>query len=231
MRAVNLKQIEVLLGPGSSETLVSRNTLAAAYLAADRAADAVALLDPAPESRELSLTTDHPERFASRDILAAAYESLGRWDRAEPLRRELLAFLRDKAPAGSPELAAQLAPIGQCLLRRERWVEAEEALRECLAIRERAMPGSWRHFNAMSLLGWALIGQGRHAEAEPLVVQGYLGLAARAATLPLPARRNLPEAAGRVIRLYEAWDKPEEAAAWKSRLGLADLPEDVFARP
>jgi hypothetical protein len=34
-----------------------------------------------------------------------------------------------------------------------------------------------------------------------------------------------------VVRLYEVWDKPEQAAAWKTRLGLADLPDDVFARP
>jgi hypothetical protein len=33
------------------------------------------------------------------------------------------------------------------------------------------------------------------------------------------------------VRLYEAWGKTELAAAWKERLGLADLPADVFARP
>jgi hypothetical protein len=31
--------------------------------------------------------------------------------------------------------------------------------------------------------------------------------------------------------LYEAWGRPEQARAWKARLGLADLPDDVFARP
>jgi hypothetical protein len=34
-----------------------------------------------------------------------------------------------------------------------------------------------------------------------------------------------------VIRLYEAWSQPGQAKAWKSKLGLADLPADVFARP
>jgi hypothetical protein len=34
-----------------------------------------------------------------------------------------------------------------------------------------------------------------------------------------------------VVRLYEAWGKTEQATAWKARLGMADLPEDVFARP
>lgn len=45
------------------------------------------------------------------------------------------------------------------------------------------------------------------------------------------ATPRLSEVASRVVRLYEAWGKPEQAAAWKAKLGLADLPADVFARP
>jgi hypothetical protein len=39
------------------------------------------------------------------------------------------------------------------------------------------------------------------------------------------------QAGQRVLQLYETWGRPEEAAAWKVRLGLAELPEDVFAPP
>jgi hypothetical protein len=35
----------------------------------------------------------------------------------------------------------------------------------------------------------------------------------------------------RVVRLYEAWGKPEQAVAWKAKLGLEDLPADDFAQP
>jgi hypothetical protein len=34
-----------------------------------------------------------------------------------------------------------------------------------------------------------------------------------------------------VVRLYEAWGEFEQAKEWKSKLGLADLPADVFAPP
>jgi hypothetical protein len=74
-------------------------------------------------------------------------------------------------------------------------------------------------------------GPGEFAEAEPLVVYGYEGMKARAATIPPYLRSRLTEAALRVARLYVVWDKPEQAAAWKTKLGLADLPADVFARP
>jgi hypothetical protein len=42
---------------------------------------------------------------------------------------------------------------------------------------------------------------------------------------------GLLEAAERVVRLYEACGRPEKAAAGKAKLGLADLPADVFVRP
>ena len=54
---------------------------------------------------------------------------------------------------------------------------------------------------------------------------------AREATIPSPGRPCLPEAAERVIRPYQARGKPEKATVWKAKLGLIDLPSDVFARP
>jgi hypothetical protein len=83
----------------------------------------------------------------------------------------------------------------------------------------------------MSLLGDSLLGQGRLAEAEPLVVQGYEGIKAREPRIAVPERFRLREAAERVVRLYQAWHQPDRAAAWKARLGLTELPADVFARP
>jgi hypothetical protein len=81
----------------------------------------------------------------------------------------------------------------------------------------------------MSHLGEVLLGQGRYAEAEPLILQGYEELKARESRIHVPDRSLLREAMERVVRLYEAWGKPEEATAWKSRLGLTGLPADVFA--
>jgi hypothetical protein len=34
-----------------------------------------------------------------------------------------------------------------------------------------------------------------------------------------------------VVQLYEGWGKTDQAKAWKEKLGFADLPADVFARP
>ena len=104
-------------------------------------------------------------------------------------------------------------------------------MREAVSIRVKATPDDWKRYDAMSLLGEALAGQGQYAEAEPLVVAGYEGMKAREARIAVPVRSRIREAAMRVAHQYEGWGQPEKAAAWKVKLGIADLPADVFARP
>jgi tetratricopeptide (TPR) repeat protein len=173
---------------------------------------------------------DHPETLSGRDRLSEDYAALGRWADAEALRRETLARRRK---AGKPDgllLAADLTSLGRDLLNQSRWSEAESFLREGLAIREKSAPDDWSRYAAMSLLGESLLGQGRYAEAEPLVVHGYEGMKAREGRIPIPDWARLLEVADRVVRLYEAWDRPDQVTMWKAKLGMPDLPADVFAR-
>jgi serine/threonine protein kinase/tetratricopeptide (TPR) repeat protein len=226
-----LKLQEAKLGPDHPGLLFSRNNLAEAYRAAGRTAEAIKLHEQTLKLREAKLGPSHPHTLASANNLASAYESRGRWADAEALRREALARRRKADPPGTPALAGDLEQLGDNLLKQARWQEAEPVLRECLEIREKALPNDWRRFSTMSLLGGALLGKGRYAEAEPLIIQGYEGTRTRLATIPAPCKCQLREAAGRVVRLYEAWGKPATTVEWKRTLGLADLPADVFARP
>ncbi len=58
-------------------------------------------------------------------------------------------------------------------------MEAEPLLRECLAIREKALPDNWLTFNTRSMLGGLLLGQKKYEEAEPLLLAGYEGMKER----------------------------------------------------
>jgi hypothetical protein len=180
---------------------------------------------------ESKLGPDHPGTLTTRAWLALGYESLGRWADSERLERETLARRRKTEKPDSPLLAGDLAKLAFNLLNQSKWPEAETLLHECLAIREKTSPDDWSRYSAMSQLGGALLGQGKYAEAEPLVVPGYEGMKAREAKIPAWSKTNLAQAAERVVRLYEAWGNPEKATEWKARLGLGDLPADVFARP
>jgi hypothetical protein len=135
---------------------------------------------------------------------------------AAALSQELLADARKSLPKGSPQLAGTLAQYGSILLHVKAFAEVEPLLRECLAIRETAEPDAWTTFNTRSLLGGALLGQRRHADAEPLLRRGYEGMKAREKSIPPQGSTCLPEALDRLIELYTATDRPDEAAKWRA---------------
>ncbi len=231
LHEATLKIRESKLGPDHPDTLISRGNLANAYRDAGQLDRAVTLLEQALQGFRAKVGPDHPYTLTTEQLLADAYESLDRWADAEALRRNALARRRKIAQPDSPLLAGDLAPLGRNLLRQSRWSEAEPLLREALAIRAKAAPEDWARYYAMSLLGGSLLVEGRYAEAEPLVVGGYEGMKAREARIEVPERFRLREAAERVVHLYEARNQPDRAAAWKAKLGMPDLPTDVFVRP
>jgi hypothetical protein len=57
---------------------------------------------------------------------------------------------------------------------------------------------------------------------------------ARAAKIPAPNQKNLAKAGARIIQLYDAGGKQDQAEEWRKRLGENPLdrsfPADPFAR-
>jgi serine/threonine protein kinase len=226
-----LKITTARFGPDHRTALNSRNDLAV-FLANGRHWDeAIPLLEETLRLRTARLGPDHPDTLKSSSNLTAVYESAGRRDAAESIRRARVDRLRKTQGPNSLALAEELSLFAMNLLGQSKWMEAEPILRECLAIAEKAIPDGWPRFSTMSQLGDALLGQGRFAEAEPLVVRGYEGMKARERTIVPGARPRLTEAAARVVRLYEAWGQPGKVEEWKIKLGLAKLPDDVFFSP
>jgi eukaryotic-like serine/threonine-protein kinase len=132
---------------------------------------------------------------------------------------------RKALPKDSPQLAGLLAQIGSRLLEQKKWTEAEPLLRECLAIREKTQPDVWSTFNTKSLTGGALLGQKKYADAEPLLLAGYEGMKQREKTIPEQGKIRLPEAVERLVQLYEATGKTDEAARWQAE--RAKYPDDA----
>ena len=54
-----------------------------------------------------------------------------------------------------------------------------------------------------------------NADAEPPLMKSYEGLKARAKTIPPQAATRIPEALDRLIELYTATNKPDEAKKWQ----------------
>jgi tetratricopeptide (TPR) repeat protein len=229
LHEATLELQEVKLGIDAGDTLRNRIHLAIDYEEAGGSREPISLQEERLKLCEAKSGPNHPSTLQSRNNLAQAYESIGRWVEAERLYRETSARRRNSDHPDAGLLAGDLVGLGRLLLRQSRWAEAEPLLRKSLDIRNLA--GGRGRYHALNLLGGALLGQGRYVDAEPLIVQGYEGMKPRGASIAVGERSSLREAGERVVRLYEAWGKPEQAAAWKAKLGMSDLPADVFAPP
>ena len=72
------------------------------------------------------------------------------------------------------------------------------------------------------MLGGSLLGQKKYAEAEPLLLSGCEGMKKREVNIPLQGKVRLSEATQRLVHLYEATDRPDQAAEWKQKLAEFD---------
>ena len=86
-----------------------------------------------------------------------------------------------------------------------------------MLIREKTQPEGWLTFNTKSMLGGALLGQKKYADAEPLLLAGYEGMKKQEATVPPQGKIRMSEAVERLVQLYEATGKKDEAARWRQQ--------------
>jgi serine/threonine protein kinase/tetratricopeptide (TPR) repeat protein len=213
-----LQKQKAKLGPDHPHTLNAMINLASAYQVSGQVAKAVPLHEETLQKRKAKLGPDHPDTLNSMINLALAYQASGQLAKAVPLLEELLQKRKAKFRAEHSQRLGTMAILGLALLQQKKWAEAEPVLRDCLAGRQKQIPDSWQTFNTQSMLGGALLGQKKYAEAEPLLVKGYQGLKDRAKTIPKQggAELRIPEALDRLIELYTAINKPDEAKKWQA---------------
>ena len=122
-------------------------------------------------------------------------------------------MVREKSGAASPAYAGELGFLGKNLLSQKKYGEAEVILSECRAIRDKVEPGAWTTFQTLSMLGAAWAGQQKYDAAAPLLVQGYEGMKRVQDKIPNEIRtKRLTEALNYLVKLYDDWGKPDEAA-------------------
>jgi serine/threonine protein kinase len=207
------------LGPDHPETLLNMANLGVNYRDAKRLDEALPLLEEAWERVQKNADPVPVYLTFLPAALAETYERAGQFARAEPLYRDLLKQAQKQSGAGVPRTLELLARLGLNLLQQKKYTDAEPLLRDCLKRCEKAQPDAWTTFDTRSLLGGALLGQKRYADAEPLLLAGYEGLKKREARIPASHRqRYLTEAVVRLVQLYDAWNKKDEAAKWRQQL-------------
>jgi tetratricopeptide (TPR) repeat protein len=131
-----LRLRENSLGPKHLATAAARNNLGAALNAAGQHEQAAEQFRQALDIRREALGSEHPETIAAMTNLAGALSSLPEGvAEAETLWRDALATRFRQLGYSHPEVVALRDFLAQNLIRQGRFPEAEEILRETLAIR------------------------------------------------------------------------------------------------
>jgi hypothetical protein len=153
--------------------------------------------------------------------LASAYLGARQIDKALSLFGRFITGMRGQLGADTPRFAGLLALVSHDLLAARQYTVAEQYLRECLSVLERKQLDAWITHHAKSLLGGSLVGLKNYADAEPLLLAGYQGMKRMEHTVPPEVRGQLREAAHRLVELYTAAGKPDEAARWRAEGGAS----------
>jgi tetratricopeptide (TPR) repeat protein len=187
---------------------------------------------------EKAVAATNRKNVSYLDTLAAAYAETAQFAKAMSIQQEAIALSQSEQE--KQDLASRLklyennspyrehgslAELTRDRLVEGKFAEAEGLARECLALREREIPDDWRTFNARSMLGGSLLGQKKYAEAEPFLLSGYEGMKQREIMIPREGKPRLKEALQRLVHLYEATDRPDQAAGWKQKLAEFDKTE------
>jgi RNA polymerase sigma factor (sigma-70 family) len=161
--------LERLFGPDHPDTLNARNSLAAAYLAAGRTAEAIPLFEQTLALRQGLLGPDDPDTLTSRNNLAAAYQDSGRAAEAIQLFEQTLSIRERLLGADDPSTVNSRGNLAAAYRDAGRAAAAIPLLEQTLADRERILgPDHPDTQLSRKNLAHAYQDVGRTADAIPL---------------------------------------------------------------
>jgi eukaryotic-like serine/threonine-protein kinase len=206
------------LGREHPDTLRAMLNLGASYREGGEPDQALPLLKDALELMKKVLDPDHPDALTCADHLAGTYFALKRPEQALAVLERLVPAQRKRWGADELRFASFLARFGRELIGAGRDHEAEQLLNECLTIRRAREPEAWTTFEAELLLGCSHFNRDEFTAAEEHFLRCYEGLKPQEPTLPAKGKVLLPGAAWQLSELYAAWNRLDDAAAWRNEL-------------
>jgi tetratricopeptide (TPR) repeat protein len=226
-----VKLRKATLGLEHQHTIAAMGHLGEVYVAAGMPDRGLPLLEGSLKLAQASLGPEKGTTHVLKEYLAAAYDRTRNYDEAIRLFRESDAGRLRVLLAYHPTRLEGLASLGLCLLHADKPEEAESVLRECLGHRQTKQPDLWTTFDTQSLLGGALLGQKKYAEAEPLLLAGYEGMRQRGAQATATGKVRLAEALERLVQLYDATGRKDQADQWRKQLEEAKAAAKPVVRP
>jgi tetratricopeptide (TPR) repeat protein len=208
-----------ILGDEHPLTIASTLILARVYVLQGRLDKAQALTGRALDLVRNLAIENNPFLIWHLGSLGWHFLEQGDLARGSTLCDLAMGAVRHKPESNPIAIPRVLAQVGAVRLAQGKYAEAEQLLREALRLAEKYWPASGYRFYVMNLLGGSLTGQAKYAEAEPLLLDSCRVLQLQQPGLPfyLNPIRRISEALERLVQLYDAWGKANQAAEWKKR--------------
>ena len=212
-----LARQKTILGTNHPDTITTASGLGLTYRDRGKVDLAIPLLEEVLAKRRAQFGTDHPRTLLSASQLAQTYEAAGKLDLSLSLFEQTLAKQMQKPGPDHPDTLDTMNGLARTYLSLKQADKAEPVLRRSLRGREKNSPDDWRTFETRSILGAALLAQQKFAEAEPMLISGHAGLKSRETKIPPHAKVRLTQAVDRIVSLYEATGKGDQASKWREQ--------------
>lgn len=209
---------ERLTPSGSPALTVARGTLGRLLVSRQKYAEAMPIVQKVLEEQRGSAGTGGVRSLPLAETLddyGLLLRASGKLDEAIAVYREALSIRERVQGVGHLDTATLMVALADTLTQGGRAGEALEYARRAVELRAGALPAEhWGIFSARSVLGGVLIELGEFQEAE-----GHLLAAEQAFTRSTGGnRKRLTDTLERLVKLYELWNKPEQAAIMRERL-------------
>jgi len=165
--------------------------------------------------RRTLLGEEHPDYAWSMFNYADHLLSVGRYAESAEWSRRVLKLRGKTLKDSHPAVATSMSLLGRALGRMDSLDVAENWLRESLALRRANYDsGHYLIASSESILGEHLALRKQFPQAETLLLRSERALvSARGEKAPIVA-----DARKRIVELYDAWGKSDEAARWRAKL-------------
>jgi tetratricopeptide (TPR) repeat protein/predicted Ser/Thr protein kinase len=204
-----------VLGPEARDTLHAQYDLASLYGMQKRDAEMEALSQRTLEAQRRLFGPDDSDTMATMGNLGVVYHRQGRFQEAARINEAVLESNRRLLGADNPKTLVILHNLAGTYEDMGRLDEAEKLYRDVIELRRRVIGESHpRTITSMRMLGSLYLESKRFDEAETLLLSAHSSAARAMGEHDAVVQRVAKE----LTKLYDAWGRPKEASAWRSKL-------------
>lgn len=213
-----LERRRAILGDGDLATISASDSLAVVLMYEKQWPEAEKLLKRALEQEQRTLGDQHPATLTTLNNLGSLYWRQGRYAESLPFTVAAVQGRTRVLGADHPETLTSMNNLATTYDRLDRFGEAEQMYLQTIAVKTRVL--GQLHSSTAGTIRWLAgmyVRQGRYDEAERRLLPTVEALLSRG---PASAG-SIPPSIEQLVKLYEAWGKPDRAAMWRAKISTS----------